>query len=182
MLSASGSTSLISKKSNKNEINSENKRCLLIWDRNEYGLTILTMENTKNVNYYEKPIFYIPLRTFMRCGSFWSALNLCTIFWEQRPYHIERTFKETERMKGAYLIEFASDMTPVCKKWAEQCIDKLHEWPRGTCEDEDEVFVEIIVFKDYLKHEIIKAAKSYMLQISETDEKDIFNIFESSIH
>ena len=172
------------KKNNKNEINSEYKRCLLIWDRNEYGLTILTMENAKNTSYYEKPVFYIPLRTFMRCGSFWSALKLCTVFWEQRPYHIERTFKETERIKGAYLIAFASDMAPICKKWAEQCIDKLYEWSRNTCEDEDEdeVFVEIIVFNDSLKDEIIKAAKSYMLQIVETDEKDIFNILESSTY
>jgi len=180
MLSASASASSMSKKSKKNEINSEYKRCLLVWDRNEYGLTILTMENAKNTSYYEKTVFYIPLRTFMRCGSFWSALNLCTIFWEQRPYHIERTFKETERIKGAYLIAFACDVAPICKKWAEQCIDKLYEWPR--CEDEDEVFVEIIVFNDSLKDGIIKAAKSYMLQIEETDEKDIFNIFESSTY
>lgn len=181
MLSASASASAKSNK-NKQVIEDEYKRCILIWNPDVYGLTVLTMENAKNTKYYEKPIFYIPIKTFMRCGAIWSALNLCTIFWEQRPYHIERTFQETERIKGAYLVAFASDVAPICKKWAEQCFNTLYDWPRKIGADEDEVFVEIIVFQNSLKSEIINAAKMYMLQISETDEKDIFNIFESSIH
>ncbi len=64
----------------------DNKRCILLWKRNEYGLTILTMKNAKGSELYEKPIFYIPLKIFMRCSAFWSALYLCTIFWEPKPY------------------------------------------------------------------------------------------------
>ena len=154
----------------------DNKRCILLWKRNEYGLTILTMKNAKGSELYEKPIFYIPLRTFMRCGAFWSELNLCTIFWEQRPYHIEKTFQETEKIKGSYLVAFASDLAPISKGWAEHCVNSLYEWPRNP--DTDEVFVEIIVFRDSLKDKIIDAIHRYMLQFVETDKKDIFNVFE----
>jgi len=154
----------------------ENKRCILIWNRKEYGLTILTMENSKNVEWYEKPVFYIPLRVFMRCGAFWSALHLSTIFWEPKPYHIERPFKETEKIKGAYLIEFAPDLAPICKGWAKQCIDKLHDWPRDP--NADEAFVEIVVFQDSLKKEIMDAVQRHELQVSETDKKDIFSVTE----
>ena len=159
------------------DVDQENKRCILIWNRTEYGLTILTMENSKNVEWYEKPVFYIPLRVFMRCGAFWSALHLSTIFWEPKPYRIERPCKETERIKGAYLIAFAPDIAPTCKGWAQQCIDALHDLPRDP--ETDNVFVEIVVFQDSLKKEIMDAAQQHELQVSETDKKDIFNVFES---
>lgn len=156
----------------------DNKRCPLIWSRGEYGLTILTMKNAKGSELYEKPIFYIPLRIFMRCGAFWSALHLFTIFWEPKPYNMERNFQETERTKGAYLIAFASDIAPICKGWAQQCIDKLHDWPRDP--EAEEVFVEIIVFQDSLKDKIMDAVHRHELQVSETDKKkDIFHVFES---
>ena len=157
----------------------ENKRCVIIWNRNEYGLTILTMEheNIKNVEFYEKPVFYIPLKVFMRCGAFWSALHLSTIFWEPKLYNIEQPFKETERIKGAYLVAFAPDIAPICKGWAQQCIEKLHVYPRDS--ETDNVFVEIIVFQDSLKKEIMDAAvQRHELQVSETDKKDIFTVFE----
>ena len=156
----------------------DNKRCILIWNSQEYGLTILTMKNAKGSELYKRPLFYIPLRTFMRCGAFWSALHLSTIFWEPKPYNIQRSYKETERIKGAYLIAFAPDIAPICKGWAKQCIDKLHDLPKA-----DEAFVEIIVFQDSLKDKIIDAIKGYELQVkfSETADKNgIFNVFESS--
>ena len=157
----------------------DNKRCILIWSRQEYGLSILTMKNAKGSELYEKPLFYIPLRTFMRCGAFWSALHLSTIFWEQRPYNIERSFQETERIKGAYLIAFAPDIAPICKGWAKQCIDALHDWPRDP--EVEEAFVEIIVFQDSLKDKLMNAVKGHALQFkfSETDKNVIFNVFES---
>jgi len=157
----------------------DNKRCILIWSRGEYGLTILTMKNSKGSELYEKPIFYIPLRIFMRCGAFWSALHLCTIFWEPKPYNIERSFQETERIKGAYLIEFAPDIAPICKGWAKQCIDKLHDWPRDP--EAEEAFVEIIVFQDSLKDKIMDAVQRHGLQVkfSEMVKHGIFNVFES---
>ncbi len=158
-------------------IKNKNKRCVILWKREEYGLTLLTMENAEYSESYKKPIFYIPLNVFMRCGAFWSALNLSTIFWEQRPYHLERTFQETEIIKGAYLIAFAPESAPICKRWAQHCVDHLHDWPRDP--EEDKVFVEIIVFRDSLKDELMNAIKMYMLQVYETDKKKIFNVFES---
>jgi hypothetical protein len=157
----------------------DNKRCILIWSRGEYGLTITTMKNAKGSELYEKPIFYIPLRTFMRCGAFWSALHLCTIFWEPKPYNIERKFQETERIKGAYLIEFAPDIAPICKGWAKQCIDKLHDWPRDP--EADEAFVEIIVFQDSLKDKIMDAVHRHTLQVkfSEMAKHGIYHVSES---
>jgi hypothetical protein len=151
----------------------DNKRCILIWSRGEYGLTIMTMKNAKGSELYEKPIFYIPLRTFMRCGAFWSALHLSTIFWEPKPYNMERKFQETERTKGAYLIAFAPDIAPICKGWAKQCIDKLHDWPRDP--EADEAFVEIIVFQDSLKDKIMDAVHRHTLQVkfSEMDKNGI---------
>lgn len=173
----SESTLKISKKNNKTLVESEYKKCILIWNPSKYGLTILTMENAKDSYKYEKPVFYIPLRTFMRCGAIWSALNLSTIFWEQRPYHIERTFQETEKVKGAYLVAFASDLASICKGWVEECIDKLYEWPRDL--EVDETFVEVIVFQNSLKDEITNAIKMHMLQVDETDNKNIFSVFET---
>ena len=118
----------------------------------------------------------------MRCGAFWSALNLCTIFWEQCPYQIERerSFQQIEETKGAYLIAFAPDMAPICKKWADECIKKLHQWPRDRDRypETNEVFVEIIVFQDSLKDKIMDAVHRHELQVSETEKKDIFKVFD----
>jgi len=157
----------------------DNKRCILLWKRDEYGLTILTMKNAKGSELYEKPIFYIPLITFMSCIAFWSALHLSTIFWEPKPYNIERSFKETERIKGAYLIEFAPDVAPICKGWAKQCINKLHDWSRDP--EADEAFVEIIVFQDSLKDKLMDAVKGHALQVkfSEMDKNGIYHVSES---
>lgn len=180
MLSSSESSATpVSNKIMNHQIKSENKRCILIWSPKEYGLTILTMKNAKGSELYEKPIFYIPLRIFMRCGAFWSALHLSTIFWEQRPYQIERTFQETERIKATYLTEFALDIAPTCKGWAKQCIDKLHDWPRDP--EAEEAFVEIIVFQDSFKDKIIDAVHRHALQFKffEMDKNCIFNVFES---
>jgi len=165
---------------NKEEVY-DNKRCILLWNRDEYGLSILTMKNAKGSELYEKPIFYIPLRTFMRCGAFWSALHLYTVFWEPKPYNIERNFQETERTKGAYLIEFAPDIAPICKGWAKQCIEKLHDWPRDP--EADEAFIEIIVFQDSLKDQIMDAVHRHALQVkfSEMVKHGIFHVFESSL-
>lgn len=158
----------------------DNKRCILLWKRSEYGLTILTMKNAKGSELYEKPIFYIPLRIFMRCGAFWGALHLHTIFWEPKPYNMERSFQDTERIKGAYLIEFAPDIAPICKGWAKQCIERLHDWPRNP--ESEEAFVEIIVFQDSLKDKIMDAIHRHALQVkfSELAKNGIFNVFESS--
>lgn len=171
----------------------DNKRCVLLWKPEKYGLTILTMNNASKSENYNKPIFYIPLRTFMRCGDFWSALNLCTIFWEQCPYQIERerSFQQIEETKCAYLIAFAPDMAPICKKWADECIKRLHQWPCYCYPkpETDEVFVQIIIFEESLKDKIMDVIKGNMLQVFEsvnnnnntyTYKKEIYNVFEKS--
>ena len=159
----------------------DNKRCVLLWKPEKYGLTILTMNNASKSEGYKKPIFYIPLKTFMRCGAFWSALNLCTVFWERCPYQIERerSFQQIEETKGAYLIAFAPDMAPICKKWADDCIKKLHQWPRYP--ETDEAFVEIIVFEESLKNKIMDAIDRHTLQVkfSEMDKNGIYHVSES---
>jgi len=171
------SSSKSNKKINEKEkIESEYKCCTLIWNTKEYGLTILTMENAKGFERYNKPIFYIPLRTFMRCGAFWSALTLSTIFWEQRPYNIERTFKETEKIKGAYLIAFAPNMSLTSTKWAEECVNTLYDWPRNP--DTDNVFIQIIIFQDAFKDKIINAIKSNMLKFTETENNQVFCVHD----
>lgn len=88
-----------------------------------------------------------------------------------------------EETKGAYLIAFAPDMAPICKKWADDCIKKLHQWPRYP--ETDEAFVEIIIFEESLKNKIMDAIKGYMLQVFERDnnnnnvyKKEIYNVFE----
>ena len=135
------------------------KMCPIIWDRNEYGMCILTMENA-HVQYNRNPMFYVPLRTFMQCGAFWSALNLCTVFWEPPLYGIPRAHVENERIKGAYLIAFASDLAPVCKEWARSCIEQCNQ------KASDEVFVEIVLFNEALKAQMMDAISRHNLQVS----------------
>jgi hypothetical protein len=139
----------------------DNKMCPIIWNRQKYGLTILTLHNS-STNYNSKPIFRLPLKKFMNSGAFWSALNLSTIFWERSLYGINRDYKENEKIKGAYLIAFASDLAPICKAWATRCIHKIIE-----CESlEDEVFVEIIVLNETLTNKLVTAIVNHQMEYS----------------
>ena len=139
----------------------ENKMCPIIWNRQKYGLTILTLPNS-SANYNSKPIFRLPLKKFMNSGAFWSALNLSTIFWEQPLYGMNRNYKENEKIKGAYLIAFASDLAPICKAWAKRCINKIIEGEPL----EDEVFVEIIVLDETLTNKLITAIVKHQMEYS----------------
>jgi hypothetical protein len=139
----------------------KHKMCPIIWDRNEYGMCILTMENA-HVQYNRNPMFYVPLRTFMQCGAFWSALNLCTVFWEPPLYGIPRAHVENERIKGAHLIAFASDLAPVCKEWARSCIEQCNQNQKAS----DEVFVEIVLFNEARKAQMMDAISRHELNVS----------------
>ena len=150
----------------------ENKMCPILWIREKYGLTISTL-NKCSTNYNSKPIFRVPLKKFMKSGAFWSALNLCTIFWEQPLYRMNRDYKENEKIKGAYLIAFASDLAPICKAWANRCIHKIIEGEPL----EDEVFVEIIVFDETLVNKLITAIVNHQMEYSVT--QNIYTIIDN---
>jgi hypothetical protein len=131
-------------------IRSENKRCPVLFVRDKYVLSILIPENR---SHYSKPTFNIPLRTFLRYGTIWAELNLCTIFWEQPIYGIYRNSLEREYTKIAYLIAFASDMAPICKAWAKNCLENTVE----KMYLDDEAYVEIVLFDETLKDKMIDA-------------------------
>ena len=97
------------------DITDENKMCLIIWKKYEYGLTIVSL-NRCITNYDSKPIVRIPLPIFMKSGAIWSVLKLSTIFWEKYMYGVKRDDKYNEEIKGAYLTSFATDLAPICKR------------------------------------------------------------------
>lgn len=135
-------------------VRSENKMCPILFVRDKYMMSILIPENR---SHYSKPTFNIPLRTFLRYGSIWAELNLCTIFWEQPIYGIYRNSLEREYTKIAYLIAFASDMAPICKVWAKNCLENTVEKTFEKMYLDDEAYVEIVLFDETLKDKMIDA-------------------------
>jgi hypothetical protein len=96
----------------------------------------------------------------MQCGGLWTVVGLCTVFWEPPLYGIPRDHEENERVKGAYLIAFASDLAPICKEWARGCIEQCSQKAK------DEVFVEIILFNEALKAQMMDAISRHELTVS----------------
>lgn len=133
-----------------NNRTSENKMCPIIWKKDNYGLTIATLDKCTEI-YNFKPIIRMPLGEFMKSGAIWSILRLTTIFWEKPLYGIERDIERNEQIKASYLISFASDLAPLCKAWAKKCIDTIIE----NQPLEEEVFAEIILFDETLRDKII---------------------------
>ena len=161
------------KKTNKNKKKNEGsnaypinpnayKMCPIIWRRDKCGISILTMENARP-QYNRTPVFYVPLRKFMHCGGLWTVVGLCTVFWEPPLYGIPRDYNENERVKGAYLIAFASDLAPICKEWARGCIEQCSH---PIVEAKDEVFVEIVLFNEALKVRMMDAISRGNLTVS----------------
>ena len=154
------------KGSNRSPINpNAYKMCPITWNRNECGISILTMENA-HPQYNQNPIFYVPLCKFMQCGGLWTVVGLCTVFWEPPLYGIPRDYRENERVKGAYLIEFASDLAPICKEWARGCIEQCSQCSHPIVEEKDKVFVEIILFDEALKARMMDAISRHNLTVS----------------
>jgi len=110
----------------------------------------------------------------MQCGAFWSALNLCTVFWEPPLYGIPHDREENESAKGAYLIEFASDMAPICKEWARGCIEQcIHH---TMVETSDEVFVEIVLFNEARKDQMMDAISRHNLHVSICEATNVHTV------
>ena len=145
------------------------KMCPIMWSRDTCGISILTMENA-HPQYNRCPVFYVPLRKFMQCGGLWTVVGLCTVFWEPPLYGIPRDYEETERVKGAYLIEFASDLAPICKEWARGCIEQCSQ------KASDEVFVEIILFNEALKTEMMDAISRHKLTVSICESTNAYTV------
>ena len=146
------------------------KMCPIIHNRNEYSLSILTMENAHGYG-IGMPIFYVPLRKFMQCGGLWSPIRLCTIFWEPPLYGIQRDPLDNERIKGAYLIAFASDLAPICKAWASECIAQCRHHAMV-----EEVFVRIVLFNEALKDQIMNAISRHNLKVSICEATNTYTV------
>lgn len=143
---------------------SNNKRCPILYRKDKYALEILTLENSTFCSDLHSCVFRIPLHHFMQSGAVWSALNLCTIFWE-KPAWGKPNSLEQEKTKGAYLIAFATNLAPICKTWANDCIQKTIAYQKLG----DEVFVEIIVHDQTLKPKLISALQAHVLTFSENE-------------
>lgn len=138
------------------DIKTENKYCPIIFSKGKYSLSMLSIDYglaIKSTN----TIFLVPLREFLACGSIWSELNLCTIFWEPPAYGIKRNELENQKTKIAYLIAFASDLAPICKKWAADCLDKTINYNKLN----DTVYFKIECHNENLKHKIINAINNF---------------------
>lgn len=157
---------------NRSTVN-DYKMCPIMWVRNECSIVILTMENAQS-QYQCYPMFYVPLHTFMQCGGLWSVLNLCTVFWEPPPYGIPRDHVEHERIKCAYLIEFAPDLAPICKEWARGCIEQCIQWPRPKALNN--VFVQIVLFNEARKAQIMDAISRHNLTVSICETKNTYTV------
>jgi|LakMenEpi03Aug12_release.lakeMendotaPanAssembly.Ray.scaffolds.fasta_scaffold260303_2 hypothetical protein len=138
------------------KVKPENKYCPLIFKRGEYSLSIKSEEYDLPKN-SDNTIFIFPIREFLACGSIWQAINLCTIFWEKPAYNMERSYNETQHLKISYLMAFASDLAPICKHWAAQCLEKTIKY----IELEDKVYIHLELFNNPIKEKIIKALDAY---------------------
>ena len=155
----------------KTIISNDNKMCTILWRQNKYGITILIKENFHTHHIY--PEFVIPLRTFLNSGGIWSVVNLCTVFWESGLYGIRKDYYQNEQIKGAYLIEFASDLAPISKSWVKDCIHKIIH----NQQLDDDVFVNIILFDQSLLERIINAIQSHGLTFHENNK--IYTVLEN---
>ena len=68
----------------------------------KYGISILSKDNFRTRNIYLE--FLIPLHSFLKLGSVWSLLNLCTVFWRQGLYSIPKDYHRNEEIKASYLV------------------------------------------------------------------------------
>ena len=148
------------------EIKPENKYCPIIFNRQKYSLSIISL-NSELTSYGSDTKFLIPMREFLACGSLWQVLNLCTIFWEPPLYNRVPNISDTQKTKIAYIIAFASDLAPICKKWANDCLQKTINY-----EDvNDRVYFEIVLFNENMKEQIINAIKGYNFNYNVNDNK-----------
>lgn len=145
----------------KVDIQNNDKMCLIIWKKYEYGLSIVSL-NKCIADYDSKPIIRIPLTIFMKLGAIWSVLKLSTIFWEKYSYGVKCDERHNEEIKGAYLVSFASDLATISKRWVKKCIDSiLVNQPL-----EEEVYAEIILLDELLIQKILYAIINYQLEYS----------------
>jgi hypothetical protein len=98
------------------------------------------------------------------------VLKLSTVFWEKYSYGVKCDDRQNEEIKGAYLISFASDLAPISKKWAKDCIDKIIE----NKPIEEQILVEIILLDETLIQKIVNAIINHQLEYSK--EGNIYTV------
>ncbi len=152
------------------EIKPENKYCPIIFNNGKYSLSILSKDYGLP-NESSKPIFLVPIREFLACGSIWKELNLCTIFWEPPALGMKRNELENQKTKIGYLIAFASDLAPICKKWATDCLDKTINYTQLN----DTVYFKIELHNEHLKDKIINAINNFNFNLSVNN--NIYNVY-----
>lgn len=152
------------------EIKRENKFCPILYNSGKYQLSILSIDYGLPKQ-SDKTIFLVPIREFLAFGRIWTELNLCTIFWESRAYGIKRNELENQKIKIAYLIAFASELAPICKKWANDCLEKTINY----IDLNDTVYFKIECYNENLKDKIINALSNYHYNF--TKEGNIYTVY-----
>jgi hypothetical protein len=130
-------------------------RRLLLHKSNEFGLSLTQPESDDKAFF---PTFKVPVQYFLKCGAVWTALKLCTIFWERPAWGIVHEPGETDRMKRAYLLAFANYDAPISKAWADKTL----------LEDEyvvNSAYFELVVYKPDLVEKIKVAFQKHGIGI-----------------
>jgi hypothetical protein len=152
------------------EFKKENKYCPIILSKGKFSLSLLSLEYglSKEIR---NTVFLVPCREFIACGSIWRELNLCTIFWEHQAWGMKKDSFENEKTKIAYLIAFASNIAPICKKWADDCLNKTIKYQ----ELNDTVYFKIELYDENLKDKIITAVRNFNFNLSIND--NIYTVY-----
>jgi len=135
----------------------ENMMCPIICERKKYSLALLAPKCRTKA---QRPTFIVPISTFLKSGAVWTALQLCTIFWEPPIYGIERSWKENEDIKRSYLLAFASYDAPLCKAWAYDCLMNNRAEEYGA-------YFELTVYNSELVNNLKQAFQKHEFAIEE---------------
>lgn len=152
------------------EFKKENKYCPIILSKGKFSLSLLSLDYglSKDNKYI---VFLVPCREFLVCGSIWRELNLSTIFWEPPAWGMKKDSFENEKTKISYLIAFASNITPISKKWADDCLNKTIKYQ----ELNDTVYFKIELYNENLKDKIITAIRNFNFNLSVND--NIYTVY-----
>jgi len=134
----------------------------LLHNSNEFGLALINPESDVGAYY---PTFKVPVPFFLSSGAVWSALHLCTIFWEPPAWGIVQDPGKTEIMKKEYLLAFANYDAPISKAWADKTLLE-DEWITSGA------YFELVVYNPALVEKIKGAFQRHGIHI--IDHKNNF--------
>lgn len=137
------------------QIRDDDKMVPILFDRTKWGLYVMTSENSLAMYYanVQQYVIRVPLQIFFCCQSIWRQIGISTIFWEHKEKDLQ-----TELNKVHYFVGFAPyTTTPLCKSWVNDvCLKTVQNVPIN-----DEVYVEIVLFTEALKDQMVKAISCY---------------------